>query len=359
MGEGQNVRFGEIDSSGMLETLLQFPDQIREAWRESASFQVNPPRGGGHLIFSGMGGSAIGADLVGDLLGKEAGLPIRVERGYSLPGYAGVDSTVICVSYSGNTEEVLSVFHEAKSRGCSLGIVTSGGRLFEESKDSGCGIMKIRPGLPPRAALGLLFTSMLRLVADWGLIRFTERRMEELAVNMEQAVGLLGPSGEEGENPAMELCRRIGDKIPLIYSGNGLLRAASYRWKCQFNENSKAVAFSGVFPEIGHNEVMGLEGLESVSKKLFLIFLTDRNDHSRVRKRMEVTYDMLRERAGGAQVIDSGMGRESLAKAPERLLSTLALGDFTSVYLAFRRGIDPTPIGMIEEIKSVLRMEDQ
>ncbi len=359
MVKGQNARFGEIDSSGMLETILRFPDQVREAWRESRGFEVTPPCGSGHLIFSGMGGSAIGADLVKDLLGKEAGVPFHIERGYSLPDYVGTGSTVVCVSYSGNTEEVLSLFDEARSRGCSLGVITSGGRLYEESKDSGCGIMKIRPGLPPRAALGLLFISILRLVSNWGWIRFTDSRLEQFAGNMEHAIRLLGPSREGDENPAEELCRRIGDRIPIIYSGDGLLRAVSYRWKCQFNENSKSMAFSGIFPETGHNEVMGLESLESVRDKLFLIFLMDRGDHSRVRRRMEVTYSMLKERAGGAAAIDSGLGQEGLAEAPERLLSTVALGDFTSVYLAFQREIDPTPIDMIEEIKRILRMEEQ
>ncbi|MBD3179711.1 MAG: bifunctional phosphoglucose/phosphomannose isomerase, partial [Candidatus Latescibacteria bacterium] len=303
----------------------------------------------------GMGGSAIGASLARDLAGPECSFPVHVERGYSLPGFAGPDSTVISISYSGNTEEILALFRQAEELGCSLGAITSGGRLEAEAEGSGAGAVVVTGGLPPRAAIGCLFAPLVRILSGWGALKVDERDVEELIRTLRGALESLSP--DMPDNPALRISEQLHGKIPLIYSGGGLLEAAAYRWKCQFNENSKVMAFNNFFPELGHNEVMGWDSPGNVREVLSVIMLTDRDDHPRVSRRMEITASMLEDLGVEVIRVDSSWFQEGSSSRLERLLSTVSLGDMASVYLALRRGVDPVPIERIETVKNKLRTE--
>jgi len=320
-------RFNKYDGSDMLGNILALPDQMREAWDGSWDFSIPRPLTGSPLVICGMGGSAIGAILIRDLISKDSDFYMHVERGYLLPAYVGKDSTVICVSYSGNTEEVLSLFNQAVECGCNIGVITSGGELGRRAEEMAISMMKIRGGLPPRAAIGLLFTYLLRLAVNWGVYKITDGDFAELLKKVSILIGKIDPGYNSQDNLALSLSKKLYKKIPLVYAGNGLLEGVSYRWKCQFNENGKNMAYSNIFPELGHNEVMGWECEDNIKKNLFLIFLTDRDDHPSVRRRMEVTYSMLGKLAGGSAMIDSGWYGSDSGGRLERLLSMLVLGD--------------------------------
>ncbi|MDZ7860883.1 MAG: bifunctional phosphoglucose/phosphomannose isomerase [Candidatus Krumholzibacteriota bacterium] len=349
-------RFNKYDRSGMLENILSLPDHIREAWKMSGDFILPRPSGPNPLVICGMGGSAIGAFLIRDLIKRECDFPVQVERGYLLPPHVGSDATVICISYSGNTEEVLKLFGDAAERGCNTGVITSGGELAGEAAKRNVSMMKVREGLPPRAAIGLLFTTLLHLMVNWGVYEITGEELNLLTERIELVIKKLTPESNARDNPAFELSKKLCDKMPVIYAGDGLLEGISYRWKCQFNENSKIAAYSNIFPELVHNEVMGWECSEEIMKNLFFIFLTDSDDHPGVRKRMDAAYSMLAKSTGEAVMIGSSWyGNDSPGRL-ERLLSMLALGDFISLYLAVGRGVDPTPVGKIEKIKKFLKI---
>ncbi len=349
-------RFNKYDRSDMLENVLALPDQMREVWNSSSDFILSRPSAGSTLVICGMGGSAIGAVLIRDLVNKNSDFSVHIERGYLLPAYASANSTVICVSYSGNTEEVLTLFDEAVQRGCEIGVITSGGELGRRAAEANASVMNIRGGLPPRAAIGLLFTSLLRLVVNWGIYRITDEEFTELLKKARFIIKEITPGYNSKDNLAFQLSKKLYKKIPLIYAGDGLLKGVSYRWKCQFNENGKIMAYSNIFPELGHNEIMGWECPDNIKKNLFLIFLIDRDDHPKVQKRMQVTYSMLEKLAGDSVVIDSSWYGNNSGGRLERLLSMLILGDMMSVYLAVGRGVDPTPIEKIETIKKLLKM---
>ncbi|MBN1163907.1 MAG: bifunctional phosphoglucose/phosphomannose isomerase [Candidatus Krumholzibacteriota bacterium] len=351
-----SVRHYGIDESHMIDSVLALPEHMEEAWRLAEPFTRAMSAWTSTLIVCGMGGSAIGGALLRDLIAREAVGSIYLERDYSVPGFADANTPVICVSYSGNTEEVLSAFENALSRGCPVGVITAGGMLEEEARRAGAPLLKVPGGMPPRAAIGYLFTPLLRLASSRGLFKLEE---DEFRAVLRKTAKLLGKCSLEADlagNSALQLAKRLYGKIPLIYSGNGLLQGASYRWKCQFNENSKSMAFRNVFPELGHNEVMAWDCPDKLRQDIFLILLTDRDDHPRVQRRMDLTFSLLGPLAGGAIKIESVGGEECRGRLA-RLLSILVLGDLTSVYLAVEYGQDPTPIGKIEEIKTLLKTE--
>jgi glucose/mannose-6-phosphate isomerase len=352
------IRHYHIDESRMLDYVRSIPDQIATGWEQSADFNAPYTGDDSALIICGMGGSSIGGHLLRDLIGESGRVPIHLENGYRLPSWACEKSSVICVSYSGNTEEVLSCFSDAIARGCTPAVVTSGGKLAEEGTKAGASVLLVPEGMPPRAAIGFLFSPLMRIATRWGLFDITDEGIDRAVRKSGKLVQRYSLEGDPGENAALQLAKHLYGKIPCIYSGNGLLEGVAYRWKCQFNENSKSMAFSNAYPELGHNEVMGWECPERFREEHFIILLRDVDDHPRIRKRMDITHDMLEPLSGGAAVIDSEgtQGREGRLI---RLLSVLLLGDFTSVYLAVEYGKDPTPIEGIERIKEKLKMEEE
>lgn len=356
MSEEDLARHYRVDENRMLDTVLGFPDQAEDAWEKAGGVKT-PKRGkSAPLIVCGMGGSAIGGRLLQDFMYQDSAAPLHIETGYTLPGFAGRETPVICISYSGNTEEVLSCFQNALLNRCPVVVVTSGGELAEEADRAGTEILRIPDGMPPRAALGYLFIPLLRFVSDWDVYTVTDEEVETAVRRTRRLTEHYSLEGDPAGNKPLQLAKKLYGKIPLIYSGNGLLASAAYRWKCQFNENSKCMAFHNSFPELGHNEVMGWDSPERLREDLFLIMMRDSGDYPRVQKRMDVTYRMIEPLAGGSVVIDSEgeRGREgNLA----RLLSILILGDLTSVYLAVEYGKDPTPIDKIDIIKEELRSE--
>jgi glucose/mannose-6-phosphate isomerase len=347
-----------IDTGRMLDMVLGLPDQMAEAWDLVGDLSECMPAGARTLVICGMGGSAIGGQLLRDLIARESKISVHIERGYNLPAFAGKNTPVVCISHSGNTEEVLGCFHDGLERGSPMAVISSGGILTDEAKKAGIPSVLIPGGMPPRAALGYLFTPLLKLAACWGFCEIEEEEFRSVLRKTRKLLDKCSLEADLAGNTPMQLAKRLYGKIPLVYSANGLLVGAGYRWKCQFNENSKCMAFVNNFPELGHNEIMGWDSPEKILQEIFLVMLTDVDDHPRVSKRMDVTYEMLEPIAAGAIKLNS-VGGPGFAGRLARLLSIVALGDLTSVYLAVESGKDPTPIDKIEEIKNLLRSEDE
>ena len=346
-----------VDVSKMLDLVLHLPDQIEAGWRECASLRVPATRTPAPVIICGMGGSAIGGKLLRDLIQYDAHVPLFLESTYALPAFADKTTPVVCVSYSGSTEEVLGCFQNALMRKCPTIVVTSGGALAGEAEAAGVRVIRVPAGMPPRAALGALFAPLLALVSKWGIYQVADEEVELAVRKTRKLAERYSLDADPVDSRALQLAKRLYGKTPLIYGGDGLLRAAAYRWKCQFNENSKSMAFSGTFPEIGHNEVMGWDCPERLRSDFFLIVLRDVEDHPRVQRGMEVIQRMLEPLGSGSVLVESE-GDKGRGGRLARLLSIVLLGDLTSVYLAVEYGKDPTPIERIDRIKEELKMED-
>ncbi len=357
MGKEEQARHYRIDADRMIDRVVELADQVESAWESARDLGTTLAGTESPVVVCGMGGSAIGGQMLADLVKMDSSVPIYLERGYTLPAFVDETTPVICVSYSGNTEEVLSSFEEALGRKAPVVVITSGGELAERAERVGVPTHITPGGMPPRAALGHLFAPLLRIASNAGLYDIPEEEIVSAVRKLRELSATYSLDSDQVENSAMQLTKKLYGKIPLIYSGDGLLAGSAYRWKCQFNENSKCMAFYNTFSELGHNEIMGWDSPERLREDFFVIMLKDSEDHPLIQKRMEITFRELEPLGGGGIKIESS-GEKGRRGRLSRLFSILALGDFTSVYLAVEYGKDPTPIEKIEQIKEALRSED-
>jgi len=296
------------------------------------------------VIVAGMGGSAVTGDLVAALATARLTVPVTVWRGYGAPAFAGRESLVVAVSYSGSTEETLSALEAARERGAACAVVTSGGNLAELARRHGLPLVVVPGGLMPRLALGYLFFPLLAILESVGLSVAPEaERQEGLAV-----LDAMGRElAAEAESEASRLARRLLGRIPVIY-GSALTEAAAYRWKSDVEEHAKLLAFHGRLPEADHNEIEGWG--DPAGAGFHAVFLRDPGEDERDAARVRVTQELIRTRAGGVTDVWA-RGEGKLA----HLLSLVYLGDWVSYELALLRAIDPWPVPAIEEVKRRLR----
>lgn len=334
------------DPREMLADALSLPDQLRDAAWKVESAGLAPWESPGGLVIAGMGGSGIGGALAMEAIGDTASRPISLARGYELPSWTTEDTTVLCTSYSGDTEETLACYEAAGVIGARRIVATTGGELGAQARRDGVPVIPIAGGLQPRAALGYVFVAAIEVAALAGVAPRRTTEIDVAAAHLEQLVREWGPDAADDAEPKA-LARQLLGTIPLIY-GAGPTCAVAYRWKCQFNENAKLHAFAHALPELDHNELMGWERAAE-SAPFAAIFLDDTDLHPRVAQRIAVTKDLIEDQAQTAVVVPAREGTTL-----ERLLSLALLGDLTSIYLAVLRGQDPSPIAGIDALKRAL-----
>lgn len=319
-----------VDKFNMLEVLDSFPKQCKDALTLPKGITVKGEVTS--VVVCGMGGSAIGGDLLKSYCSTTK-LPIFVSRDYNVPEFVDNYSLIFAVSYSGNTEETLSAFHDAKKKGAQIIAITSGGEL---SKIAGK-VVKIPSGLQPRAALGYLFFPMMGILYNSNIIDVKNTDLNEMLTLLNQQ--------QEIKAKAEELARKIQGKIPLIYSSE-LLKPVAYRWQTQINENAKYPAFHSSFSEMNHNEINAFRAMERT--KFLAILLRDENDHPKIKRRMDICRQIMEKRIDVEEVKIKG------SSLLARMFHTMYLGDYASYYLAIRERVDPTPVEVIEWLKKQL-----
>jgi glucose/mannose-6-phosphate isomerase len=340
------------DASRMLELIESFPEQCREAKRIGDSFDLPKAfrQSYKNIVCVGMGGSAIGADLVRSYIADDAKVPLSVNRNYTLPNFADEDTLVIASSYSGNTEEVLSAYRDARARGCDIIVITSGGKLEKIAKEDSSPCIKIPSGLPPRSALGYSFFPLLILLSKIGIIKDQSLLIDD-AIKVIKKIrdGRLGYKVRFKDNQAKKIAFSLYGKLPVIYASSDHIDSVATRWRGQLAENSKTLASSNLFPEMNHNEIVGWVNPKTVIKNGIVIMLRDAADHPRISKRMDITKNIFKQEK--IKVIEvSFLGKELLA----RIFSLIYIGDFVSFYLAILNGSDPTPVERIVYLKKEL-----
>ncbi len=337
------------DPGGMTAAAMDVPRQLREAWdiAEDVSFPENLA-GARCIVAAGLGGSAIGGDLVRELTATDRTVPMVVVRQYDLPAFVGRDSLVFVSSYSGNTEETLSAYEAARAREARIVCITSGGRLAEAARADGTPLVSIPKGLPPRNAVGYMFVPMLALLARFGYAADCSEDIGEASQILQDLAAVLGPDCPCAMNQAKTIALSMHRRIPLVYGAEGLTSVAALRWKTQINENAKTHAFWNAFPEVNHNETVGWGAEEALSRVLHVVVLRDKGDHPRVKRRMDITAGLMTKASGLSEV--HSLGRSRMA----RLLSLVYVGDFASLYLAFLYGVDPKPVELIDYLKKEL-----
>jgi glucose/mannose-6-phosphate isomerase len=336
----------QIDLSGQMGDVLALPDHLRDAlWRvESAIMnEWDTPAG---LVVAGMGGSAIGGALARAALGDHASRPIFVTRAYGLPPWTTPDTTVLCASYSGNTEETLACYESAGALGAQRVVVSTGGRLAAMAREDGVPVIPLPGGFQPRVAVAYMIVAALEIAALCGAGPHLTSEIDVAASHAEQLVAEWGPDAPE-DSLAKVIARGLLNTAPVI-AGAGLTAPIAYRWKTQINENAKQPAFAHELPELDHNELVGWEGAPDVGR-FSAIFLDDCDAHPRVKARMELTERLIADSAAASFHVET-RGQSTF----ERVISLVLLGDLVSLYLAVLRGVDPGPVKLIEQLKEQL-----
>jgi glucose/mannose-6-phosphate isomerase len=344
----QPEKVKKIDKSDMLSHLVKTPDYCRDAINRAKQVKVPEKVKPKNIMIAGMGGSAIGGEILQDWLRDELPIPIGVCRDYTIPAYVNKDTLFFANSYSGNTEETLSAFLDATRRKCTTITITSGGHLLSFSKELHVPHVIIPSQLPPRVAIPYVFFSLPVLMERMDLLPSIEEDLQE-------AIQVLKKVGEENspkipteDNPAKKLALELVETIPVIY-GFRQYQSIVHRLKTQFNENSKVPSKHDVFPELNHNETVGWEAPELLTKNYAVILIRDPDEPPEIKHRIETTKSLALHKVRKVLEIYA-RGEGKLAK----MFSVLCVGDFVSVCLAILQGVDPTPVKIIDEVKREL-----
>ncbi len=338
-----------IDPSGMYDLIKGFPRQVEEAIAigNAAKVKLNVQRIE-NIVLCGLGGSAIGGDLLRSYLASELRVPFIVNRNYTLPKFVGRKTLVIISSYSGNTEETNACHREAIRRGAKILCISSGGLVEKIAKQKKQRHIKVPGGPSPRAALGYSFFPLLIALTKLKLIKDKSRDINEtLALLTQKAEEYADP--EAPTNTALHLARKLAGKIGVVYSATERLDAINTRWRGQVAENAKSLTWGHVLPEMNHNELVGWSVLKEQMSGMQVFFLRDKDDHKRVQVRMDITKGVVHQHTDHIEEIWSE-GKSTLA----RMFSLVHLGDWTSFYLAILNGVDPMPVKVIDYLKEEL-----
>lgn len=338
----------QFDQHGMYDAIRSCPDQWAEgrARAQEADLDGLSMEGIRHVLVVGMGGSAIGGDVLRCLARPVGTVPVEVSRGYGVPAWAGPETLVVASSYSGGTEETLSAVETAHERGCRIACITTGGTLRKQAQTHGWPHLVMPGGLQPRAALGYSLTALLTLAERIGLYRPGADAWDEVHAHL---TTLAQDLGDLDGNRAYELAHALQGTLPVIYAAEGLLEVAALRWQTQLHENAKTLAYGRLFPEMNHNEIMGWEHPDALHGRVSVVVLRDEDDPPQVARRMDVTRELVGERAAHWFTLDTE-GSHPLT----RVLSQIHLGDWVSYYLGLLRGVDPTPVALIGTLKQTL-----
>lgn len=343
-----------LDRSDMLGAVAALPAQVRDAWAISRSLSVpDTHRRVQAVAVLGMGGSAIGGDLVRGIWADRLRVPVEVVRGYDLPAWVGSSTLVVASSHSGATEETISAFGQAAERRAPSAIISTGGTLLDVARRASLPHLAFPGGGQPRASVGYAITLLAGLLERAGLLELGDAEVEAAARSAETRVAASVAEVSTPDNAAKRLAWTIVDRLPVI-EAPGFLAPVARRWKTQLNENGKTSAAWEELPEATHNAVVGYAQPDTLKDHLIVVFLESDLDHERNRLRARLSRELLGS---------SGISNEVIAVAGEgrfgQALDAIVRGDFASVYLAALYGLDPTPVESISMLKAAMALADE
>lgn len=337
------------DPEGMLTHIHNIPELCRQAWQMATAFDLPEDYSRIYkIVILGMGGSAIGGDLVASLISEEAKIPVIIQRDYSLPAFVNSKTLVITSSYSGMTEETLSAFEKALNTDSKKLVITTGGRLKDMSQEHNIPVFTFSYKAQPRAALPFSFLPILNFIHRLGFINDKSADVAEMVRVLKQLSKEIDEKVPTSQNQTKQLAQALYGRLAVIY-GAGITSEVAHRWKTQLNENSKAWAFYEIFPELNHNAVVGYQFPKELSSKMVVVMLHSSHLPNQILRRYQITCQILKEAGIGYHLID-GLGKSDLAQ----MMSLVLFGDYVSYYLAMLNQIDPTPVKAIDFLKGEL-----
>lgn len=324
-----------FDESNLRKVILEYPNQLQIGQKFAEKIKVTKGKFK-NLIICGMGGSALPGDILKSYLTESLkfNLPITINRAYDLPKSATPSSLIFICSYSGNTEETISCLEQALKLKSTIVAFSKSGKIMEMTKKNKIPLVQFKidfNNFQPRYAATYVFAAFYQVLTNLGLCD----RIKEFPKIDSRASEIAGE----------ELALKIKGKTPIIYASDKYKLLAK-NWKIKINENSKTPAFWNYFPELNHNEMVGFTNPQA---KFFAIMLSEKDDHPRIKKRMEITAKLYQGKGIESEIVNIE-GKTFL----EKVLKTLVLGDWVSYYLALEYSQDPTPVEMVEEFKKKL-----
>lgn len=347
--------FKAHDPQDMLAHIDGLPAQLEAAWDLGQKLPLPAWRDIQRVVIAGMGGSAIGADLVSAAVMGACPAPLMVHRDYGLPGFAhGPETLVICSSHSGNTEETLDSYEKALERGCRALALCTGGKLAEKARADGIPLWQFEHGGQPRAAVGFSFGLLLSALCRLGLSPDAGAEVKAAATAMKAQQEMLRAEAPVVQNPAKRLAGQLMGRWVTVF-GAGILAPVARRWKGQINEVAKAGANFEFIPEANHNTLAGLRHPEPLlTSQTMTLFLCAPCDHPRNRLRLDMTRQ--------AYLLE-GLnvdGYTAQGNSPlENIWTALHFGDYVAYYLAIAYGVDPTPVEALEDFKQSLKGKEE
>lgn len=300
-----------------------------------------------NIVYSGMGGSALAALVSVSWPGYS--LPFEVVRNYDIPAYVSNKTLFIACSYSGNTEETLSSLAEAEKRGARICVIAGGGKLKDIAQEKGYPFACLPKAEQPRYAVLYNLKALLAILQSAKLVD-TEKTMSEL----DDATEFLSkvsekwiPTVSTDHNQAKKIAIEAAGKSVVIYGGP-LMAPVAYKWKINFNENAKQVAWWNQYPEFNHNEFIGWS-VQPPIKPYLVIDLRSNLENPRIQTRFELSARLLSGKRPEPMVVNAE-GQTVI----EQLLYNIMLGDFTTIYSAILSGVSPAPVDLVEKFKREL-----
>lgn len=334
----------------MLELTAGYPRQFREALSLARGFTPPKPPADVHevVILGTGGGSAAGAYLVAGYLYDRCRVPIQVVQGYTCPAFVDEHTLVVAVSHSGRTEEVLAALPAAFERGATVMAMGAGGPLADLARQAGAPYLTIPGGMMPRVAIGSIMVPLLVVLHRWGLAPDPRPDLDEAIAVMAGVGARCGPEVPVASNPAKAAARDLAGKVAFIYAAAPHMDAVARRMKNQMGENAKYMAAWNAIPHLHHDEAVGWDMEPDLLRRLGFVLLRDRAGESeKMTRRWQATAEILRERAGAVVELEA-VGEGLLA----RMLSLVTLTDYITIYLALHKGVDPTPVSIIDLFKA-------
>lgn len=343
-------RFRQLDTLNMLGEIDNLPDQLGYAYQLGLKHELPDWKDFRQVVIAGMGGSAIGADLLASYCASLAPIPVSVHRDYGLPFYArGAETLVICSSHSGNTEETLEAFEAARKAGCRMIVVSTGGELAKRAKANSIPVWSFDHAGQPRAAVGFSFGLLLAMFQRLGLIPDQKDAIDGTLAAMKRTQQHLRADVRAVKNPAKRYAGQLMGRWVTIM-GSGLLSIVARRWKGQMNEVAKAGANFEFLPEADHNTLAGtMNPQETLNAHTMTLFLCAPSDHPRNRLRSDLTRKAFMLEGMNTDFVEA-RGNTPLA----HMWTMILFGDYMAYYLAMGYGVDPTPIQALVDFKQAM-----
>ena len=349
MNLDQFEKFHEIDVDGMLAEIDGLPEQLEEAWALGLKQPLPTFDEITAVVVAGMGGSAIGADLVAATVADTCPIPVIVHRDYGIPAWAKRHNVlVILSSHSGNTEETLSAFEQASAANCQILAICTGGKLYSNASDAGYPVWSFVHHGQPRAAVGFSYGLLLALFVRLGLIPNVEADVDAAINALKVERERLKAESLLRSNPSKRLAgQMVGRSVTLF--GAGPMATVARRWKCQINEVAKAVASYEPLPEADHNTLAGICYPPEEINKLMAFFIHSDSDLPRNQLRLKYTRETMMVEGINTDCY-TATGKSKI----EQLWRAIQFGDYTAYYLAIAYGTDPTAIPPISNLKELM-----